>query len=356
MNWFYAFNGEQRGPVDDAELDRLVAEGTVLPSTLVWREGMANWVPHAEARPTNSGQPFEGGVVCAGCGASFREDEVVKVQGRHVCAACKPRFLQQLMEGVAMPSVDGRSRMSEEELLRRDYTVDISGCLSRSIETFKADPWVTIGASVLAYIALMAGAFVPFIGGIIQLFIQGPIMGGVWNFYLRKARSQPAGVADAFSGFGPRFWQLFFVVLVPGLILGFCAMLLIVPLGFGGLFLFPRHGAAQTPQSPPVGLLIGLGAVFLVVFLVVVAIQLLWMFAVPLVMDKGYGFWPAMELSRKVVSRRFWSTLLFFFVAGIIGMAGVLACGVGVLATGPVAFGMLVQHYERVFGELAPRS
>jgi hypothetical protein len=256
------------------------------------------------------------------------------------------------MEGVAMPSVDGRSRMSEEEVLRRDYAVDISGCLSRSIETFKADPGTIIGASVLAYVALMAGAFVPILGGIIQIFLQGAIMGGVWNFYVRKARGQSAGVADAFSGFGPRFWQLLLAVLIPVLFLMVLVVVLVIPLVFGLVALAPRSGNA----GPEPAFLMVLIPGFLLAWLLIVAGQLLWLFAVPLVMDKGYGFWPAMEISRKVVGKHFWRNLLFFLVAGLVGMVGVLACGLGLLVTGPVAFGMIVQHYERLFGELAPRS
>ena len=37
MTWHYAAGGEQPGPVDDAELDRLIAAGVVTGETLVWR-------------------------------------------------------------------------------------------------------------------------------------------------------------------------------------------------------------------------------------------------------------------------------------------------------------------------------
>jgi len=41
-------------------------------------------------------------------------------------------------------------------------------------------------------------------------------------------------------------------------------------------------------------------------------------------------------------------------VAALFGMLGVLGCLVGALVTGPVAFGMLASHYDKVFGDLAP--
>src|SRR5215510_9930091 len=47
-NWFYAANGQQQGPLGDAQLRDLIANGTVRPDTLVWTEGMAGWQKAAE--------------------------------------------------------------------------------------------------------------------------------------------------------------------------------------------------------------------------------------------------------------------------------------------------------------------
>ncbi len=48
--WYYGENGVQHGPVDDAELDQLLAAGRIQPTTLVWREGMNEWQPVAQVR------------------------------------------------------------------------------------------------------------------------------------------------------------------------------------------------------------------------------------------------------------------------------------------------------------------
>lgn len=42
--WYYAVGSEQRGPVSHEDLDRLATSGVVTLQTLVWREGMANWL------------------------------------------------------------------------------------------------------------------------------------------------------------------------------------------------------------------------------------------------------------------------------------------------------------------------
>ncbi len=58
MKWFYANAGIQLGPVEDAELDRLVGQGIVRGDTLVWNEGMPAWQPLGVVRGwPNAGAP-----------------------------------------------------------------------------------------------------------------------------------------------------------------------------------------------------------------------------------------------------------------------------------------------------------
>src|SRR5882724_13701011 len=76
-SWFYASEGQQRGPHPEAQLRELIARGTVTPDTLVWSEGMANW-QRAEEIPgllsdgsgppviPGSAGPFTSGFVGAG--------------------------------------------------------------------------------------------------------------------------------------------------------------------------------------------------------------------------------------------------------------------------------------------------
>lgn len=52
MQWYYANNGQRSGPISDADFQSLVAAGTVKGDTLVWRPGMANWLPYAQVAPT----------------------------------------------------------------------------------------------------------------------------------------------------------------------------------------------------------------------------------------------------------------------------------------------------------------
>lgn len=49
-SWFYHRNGVQNGPVDSAELRRLARSGQLLPTDLIWKQGMPQWVPASSGK------------------------------------------------------------------------------------------------------------------------------------------------------------------------------------------------------------------------------------------------------------------------------------------------------------------
>ena len=104
MSWYYAEGGKQIGPVMEPDWNALVSGGTIKPETLVWREGMANWMPFATASLPGGATdtPAAGSVRCSECGRLFSPDEVVTLDGQPVCAACKPIALQKIKEGVQL--------------------------------------------------------------------------------------------------------------------------------------------------------------------------------------------------------------------------------------------------------------
>lgn len=50
-NWFYAIDGERRGPTDWIEVEQLLASGRLNEQSLVWRKGMEQWQPISEVAP-----------------------------------------------------------------------------------------------------------------------------------------------------------------------------------------------------------------------------------------------------------------------------------------------------------------
>ena len=44
-DWFYGKDGTQHGPVSDQEIGGLIQSGQIDGTTIIWREGMADWLP-----------------------------------------------------------------------------------------------------------------------------------------------------------------------------------------------------------------------------------------------------------------------------------------------------------------------
>lgn len=118
MQWYYAAGQEQKGPVSTEELLELARTGAVTASTLIWKEGMAEWknvrevaageaaLASIELRSSISltNKPAavaEGQAACVECGRAFALGDLADFGGQRVCVECKPRFVQRLQEGVS---------------------------------------------------------------------------------------------------------------------------------------------------------------------------------------------------------------------------------------------------------------
>lgn len=109
MDWFYAANGQQVGPITESQLDELRRNGNIHGSTLVWHAGLPDWQPLQTARPTQASPPAPPTAVpassppsapCAECQRVFPQTEMVFLNHSWVCAQCKPIFVQRMREGV----------------------------------------------------------------------------------------------------------------------------------------------------------------------------------------------------------------------------------------------------------------
>jgi hypothetical protein len=56
-----------------------------------------------------------------------------------------------------------------------------------------------------------------------------------------------------------------------------------------------------------------------------------------------------MEVSRKVVSRHWWTMLLLWIVIGLVNIVGALCCGVGMFVAAPLGMLALMYAYEDIF-------
>ncbi|HUI05600.1 MAG TPA: protein kinase [Verrucomicrobiae bacterium] len=195
------------------------------------------------------------------------------------------------------------------DVLARDYRLDIGSCLGRGWALVQGDFWRIVGITALIWVLMHAAK-----STLVGIVLEGPLIGGLQLYFLRKIRGQQAVLQTAFSGFSTAFAQLFLVYLVTTVltVVGFVCLVL-----------------------PGVYLLVA------------------WTFAATLVIDKRIDFWPAMGLSRRAISKHWWKFFWFGIVLGLVQLAGILVFCVGFLVAVPVAWAATMYAYEDIFGPAA---
>jgi len=186
------------------------------------------------------------------------------------------------------------------------HPLDIGSCFRRGWALVKSDFWPIIGVTALGVLLLHA-AYSTAVG----LVVGGPLMGGLSLYFLKRIRGEQAVLDTLFTGFRVAF----------------------IPLLLAGLVTFLLK-------------LIG----FLCFVLPGIYLSVIWIFAVPLVIDKRLDFWPAMELSRKVVTRHWWKFLGFWLLLVLINVLGVIPCGIGLFLTAPICIAALMYAYQDIVG------
>ena len=173
MNWYYEQNGQRQGPVPESELPGLLASGAINQRTLVWREGLANWTPLAEAwtPPTagapaisnetaGSAMPQPGWVQCTATGRWFPPSEIVTIGGKSYSVGAKARVLQGALESGVLPSGGEGERTGPAWEQRAELGVvkagweTIKAVLSNPTETFSTMKRVGGAGSPLYFMVL----------------------------------------------------------------------------------------------------------------------------------------------------------------------------------------------------------
>ena len=194
--------------------------------------------------------------------------------------------------------------------LEQATPIDIASCISRGWTLLRDNPGLTIGTTLLMIVVSFGLSLLPVIG-LLGFFINPVLIGGLCYVFTRRIRGENPQVGDAFNGFTLAFLQL----------------------GLGGLVSL---------------LLICVGLVLCVLPGIYLAVA--YTFALPLIIDKKYDFWTAMEVSRRVVNRQWWTMFGLVLVLFLLNIVGVLACLVGWIVTAPLTIGALQYAYEDVFG------
>jgi hypothetical protein len=267
--------------------------------------------------------------------------------------------------------------VSPEEIVTRDYTLDILGCVSRGWELLKNN----FGALVLPFLLLIVIAIaawviqailasvslkgLPFVQQqylgvpiylILNAVLLGPVLGGLYYIYLAVMRSQPSDIGSLFMGFKSYFSDLFLGKLVTGIAFSVCM--------FPYTYLYasrmaplmeriqqnPKSVSPQEIMPQMLSAISGAAPVFFACMIPVTYLSVNWLFTLPLIVDKQMGFWTAMKTSWKMVHKHWFHVFGLVVLLGLLNVAGACACCIGLFVTVPIGVAAMMFAYEDIFG------
>lgn len=220
----------------------------------------------------------------------------------------------------APPTLDSaQADQLAAEIIGRGYNLAVGRCLARSWQLYKANFWLLTGTTAIVLLLHSVLHSVPVVGNVAAVALGGVFSAGLSVVFLKLIRGQRAEFGDVFLGFQRRFVPLLLASAITFILISAGLIMCLLP----GIYL-----------------------------------AVAWLFAYPLIIERSFDFWPAMELSRKVVHERWWELFALVLVALLLFVGGFLLTffifGLGGLLTAPIAFGALMYAYEDIFGE--PRN
>lgn len=210
------------------------------------------------------------------------------------------------------------SSQNLQNLLEGNYNLNTGDYIGRGWEKFQEKPVLFILFTIVVFL----------VGGI----------NSQWQQFLDPTIARPLNLAVT----------LVSIPLGAGFIIGSLKILQNQSLEFGDFFKGFNYYSQLVLAGIIGGILIILGSILCLIPGIYLSIG--YSFTNYLIIDRNFGFWEAMENSRIIVSKQWFSWFGFFFILGLINIVGALLCGVGLLATIPVTVLATAAAYEDVMG------
>lgn len=240
-----------------------------------------------------------------------------------------------------------------EELLQNGYDFQFSLYFSKGWKLLSKHLGIFIGMTLLFIIMGLIIGFIPLVN-IIWSFISVVLYAGYYVF-LSKSNN---GLGEAKDFFGA-FNFIGDIILYRLVLLAFFLPLILLVIFFG----FPMSElieayisgmssggftdiAIERPFSEG-----GLFSILMILIVVAgIYVYTSYLFVLPLIVVGKYKFWNAMETSRKVVGKHFFSFLFTgIAVSFLLGLITVISCGLGIFVAIPLGMCIVYAAFNEIF-------
>lgn len=202
-------------------------------------------------------------------------------------------------------------------LLDKVKNLDINAIeyIKQSYFLLKKNPQMLLGG-FLVMLLISGGStllnIIPILGGSIQIGITGALAGGYIRMIYKVFYGETTTINDLFSCFN-KFTIFLLTILIAGILTSLGFILLIIP----GIYL-----------------------------------MIAYKFSFHLIALNNFSYWQALETSRKIITRKWFSFFIFFIILVFLNLLGFLLIGIGILITLPISFIAMTLLYINITKEI----
>ncbi len=229
--------------------------------------------------------------------------------------------------------------------LNHEGNLQAGECLRRGWQTYRQDPWRITGMILLVLVAQFLLNSIPLAGALCAFLLNGPILGGIYNFCHRAIHGQTRGLQDVTETIKTRFLPCFLATTVSSLLAFAPLLLALIP----AVALFGASGVVLEEIAQHPKLIFGMGLPLLAGVLGMMYFLICWSLAVPIAACSQTDFWEALKLSWHGVRRNFWPYFWLLILLGGINLIGILCLGLGLFITIPITFLATMSAYDQIF-------
>lgn len=233
--------------------------------------------------------------------------------------------------------------MSTPQIVFRRNAVEPVQCIKDAWALIRDQYWLFVG---MATVGLLIGSAVPF--GI----LVGPMMCGLYMAFFKRMRNEPFEFGLLFKGFD------FFGPSVVATLLHVIPILIVVVPAYIFFYVSFVLSIAVQGNDPNPAAALGVMAMFaifwIVMIIVIIFISIGFTFSYPLIVDRKLQAMDAIRWSFKAAMANFWRLLGMAILTGLLAIAGMLLCYVGMFLVFPIQYAAIAIAYERVFGLADP--
>lgn len=316
-------NGKEYGPVDESTLRQWLKQGRASHNTRARRDGESKWATIGDLLKENSETPEP--------------------------ATPGPKTSEESQA----PTTEGATEATGQQTKFGKFR--IGKVLDDGFALLLKYPAAAIGGGafvILLNSALAGIGMIPLVGlplAIAHKLLLGPICAGSFLYFLRMSRGGTHQIEDLVSGFGRRFIQIMFCWIIQLAAMAVCCIPAIIwTIKLAASF---DINTADQPEF-----LIQAIATLGLYLLPIGLLGPLWIWSIPLVIDRKMDAIDALKLSTRAALAQFIPLNVLTLITSMIAISGVALCCVGVLFTGPLFLTTLVVAYEVTFPPAEPDS